>query len=76
MDIIAGNLKRENSQIIIQQDREEMFTKMSFEKHITAISPNTFDSDSSKVSQKFINIICEEINEYEDPITISKENNI
>ena len=76
IDIIASNLKRENSQIIIQQDREEMFTKMSFDKHITAISPQSIDSSSSKLSQKFINIICEEINEYEEPITISEQKNV
>lgn len=69
-------MRRENSEIIIQQDREEMFTKMSFDKYITAMSPCSIDSSSSKISEKFNNIICEEINEYDEPITYSKENTI
>ena len=53
-----------------------MFTRMSFDKNITAISHCSSESDSSHISQKFIDIICEEKHECDEPITISRGNTI
>lgn len=69
--LIARTLKRENSQLIIIQDREHLFTRMSFDKNITAISRSSSGYGYSNISRRLNDIICEEKYEGEE-ITISK----
>ena len=68
--LIARNMRRENSQLIIIQDREHLFTRMSFDKNITAISRSSSESGYSNISKRLNDIICEE--KYEGEITISR----